>query len=180
MVAPLDYARARIKSSNRARRIAECNTVGTVTCENRLMKWCSQCKTFLSFDSFAASVARRAKGGLCKLCRREYSKAYYRRNRALLNQNRLRRQRQYRARNRKRLTGYLASHPCRDCGEADTRVLEFDHVTGNKGGNVSNLVREGWAWQRIVSEIAKCEVRCANCHRRKTVEQLRWPHAIGA
>ena len=86
----------------------------------------------------------------------------------------------YRKRNRELITEYLRQHRCVDCGESDLRVLEFDHVRGKKERNISNLVREGWAWQRIASEIAKCDVRCANCHRRKTVEQFGWPHAIGA
>jgi hypothetical protein len=60
---------------------------------------------------------------------------------------------------------YLLRHPCVDCGEVDTRVLEFDHVRGRKSAAISFLVRIGYPWQRIVKEIAKCEVRCANCHR---------------
>lgn len=137
------------------------------------MRQCSKCKTVLPSDAFADSVAyRRRRGGLCRSCHREYGKAYYLINKTDINHKRLVNRRRYRLRNRKSLTDYLASHPCVDCGEGDVRVLEFDHVRGTKEANISNLVREGWAWQRIVREIAKCEVRCANCHRRRTVETL--------
>jgi hypothetical protein len=59
---------------------------------------------------------------------------------------------------------YLESHPCVDCGERDVRVLDFDHVKG-KTRNVQDLLMGTVA--RIQSEITRCEVRCANCHRRR-------------
>ena len=63
---------------------------------------------------------------------------------------------------------YLESHPCVDCGEADIVVLEFDHVRGDKMMNLSDMIRQSYSWARITAEIAKCDVRCANCHRRVT------------
>ena len=67
---------------------------------------------------------------------------------------------------------YLLKHPCVDCGEKDVTVLEFDHVK-NKLKPVSSLIRAG-ATSLIEKEIEKCEVRCANCHRRKTAKQFGW------
>ncbi len=74
----------------------------------------------------------------------------------------------YRDRNVLWVKEYLAVHPCVDCGENDPVVLEFDHVTGEKLSEVSSLAQTASSLDRIKREIAKCEVRCANCHRRKT------------
>jgi hypothetical protein len=36
---------------------------------------------------------------------------------------------------------------------------------------VSLLLSLGHCWETILEEIKKCEVRCANCHRRRTARQ---------
>lgn len=69
---------------------------------------------------------------------------------------------------------YLAAHPCVDCGESDPVVLEFDHVRGVKEFNISCAVQCGYGMHRINLEIAKCEIRCCNCHRRVTAKRGNW------
>lgn len=59
------------------------------------------------------------------------------------------------------------------CGETDPVVLDFDHLRDKKE-NISWLVCHGAKLEIITEEIAKCEVRCANCHRRKTAKQFDW------
>ena len=66
---------------------------------------------------------------------------------------------------------HLIESVCADCGCADTAVLEFDHVRG-KNGRVSRMARNGCSLARLEAEIALCEVRCGNCHRRRTRTQL--------
>ena len=75
------------------------------------------------------------------------------------------------ARNREAVLKFLQSHPCVDCGESDPVVLDFDHVRGNKTKEVTKFVRNGASLRRIFLEIDKCEVRCANCHRRITAKR---------
>lgn len=72
------------------------------------------------------------------------------------------------------LKEYLSSHPCVDCHEPDPVVLDFDHVSGVKKGHVPSMCSEGMSWNTISAEIEKCEVRCANCHRRRTAIQFGW------
>lgn len=62
---------------------------------------------------------------------------------------------------------YLSEHSCVDCGEDDITVLDFDHQE-NKEFNVPVLICMGYGLDTLKKEIAKCQVRCANCHRRKT------------
>jgi hypothetical protein len=71
---------------------------------------------------------------------------------------------------------YLRSHPCVDCGNADTDVLQFDHVRGEKITEVSDIAYRTGTIRSLLEEIAKCEVRCANCHtKRHAVERREDP-----
>ncbi len=60
---------------------------------------------------------------------------------------------------------------CVDCGEPNPIVLEFDHVKGEKIGNISDMVHRPLCIKTIKEEIRKCEVRCANCHRKETYKR---------
>ena len=60
---------------------------------------------------------------------------------------------------------YKKHNPCVDCGEPDPIVLEFDHLRDKKF-TISKY--RGGTMEALKLEIAKCEVVCANCHRRRT------------
>ena len=83
---------------------------------------------------------------------------------------------------KRRIGEHLAGHPCVDCGETDVRVLDFDHEEGtDKRADIAALVAACGRWSDIEAEIAKCSVRCANCHRRVTSERARdWRSAFAA
>jgi hypothetical protein len=62
-----------------------------------------------------------------------------------------------------------------DCGEADLRVLDFDHDDpADKRWNIARLLTLTHPWPKILAEIGKCSVRCANCHRRRTADAFAW------
>lgn len=82
----------------------------------------------------------------------------------------------YRQRNTAFVLDYLKTHPCVDCGESDPVVLEFDHV-GAKDRAVSQLKWSGATATRIMTEISNCEVRCVNCHMKRTASQFGWRKA---
>jgi hypothetical protein len=62
---------------------------------------------------------------------------------------------------------------CAKCGySVHAAALDFNHVRGDKKFNVSQDTKV--ALQKLLDEIAKCEVLCANCHRIHTYENRHW------
>lgn len=103
-----------------------------------------------------------------------YQRAWYKRNKEAHVARVCRRRREVVVENKARLLSYLKEHPCIDCGESDPVVLTFDHVEGKKEAAVCDMVRNGSSWSTILTEIAKCAVRCFNCHMRKTARERGW------
>ena len=138
------------------------------------MKRCPQCKKTKALEEFA--IAQRRKDGrqsACKECKREWDRKLYERN----PQKYADRSTAKRALLRKLVAEYLQGHPCVDCGEDDIVVLEFDHVGDGKVSDISQMISGGLGWATILREIAKCEVVCANDHRRRTARRgghYRW------
>ncbi len=60
-----------------------------------------------------------------------------------------------------------AERGCADCGYADNpRKLHFHHRPGTvKIDNVGSM--RSCSWERILTEIEKCDVLCAACHARR-------------
>lgn len=60
------------------------------------------------------------------------------------------------------------AEPCTDCGiKYPYYVMQYDHIGDDKVMNVTRLARSA-SWSRILQEIAKCELVCANCHAART------------
>ena len=68
------------------------------------------------------------------------------------------------------LYNVLSRSQCVDCGINDPLVLEFDHI-GMKRKAVMTMAWEGYGQDTIQIEMNKCDIRCANCHRRKTLAE---------
>lgn len=72
------------------------------------------------------------------------------------------------------LMEFLEKNPCVECGESDPVVLELDHLDPTeKTSNVSDLMNRS-RMELLMEELAKCQVMCANCHRKKTAKQFGW------
>ena len=60
--------------------------------------------------------------------------------------------------------------PCADCGYKFHPVaMDFDHrVHTDKIKNIGTMMVKNWSLDRIKTEIEKCDIVCANCHRIRT------------
>lgn len=139
------------------------------------MKECFACKLTLRDSMFIADASK--KDGLQSKCRRCHA-LYMRKWHAKDPKNR-QHIKNWNAKNNKRINNYifdfLNDNPCVDCGEHDPIVLEFDHRS-NKIFNIGAAKHMGKSIKNVIAEIEKCNVRCANCHRRKTYKERGFTH----
>jgi hypothetical protein len=124
-------------------------------------KVCSKCG-----QTKVVSAFRR--GNTCKECAnaygREYSKTYYPANREAYIARATATRQDFRS-----WYNELKSKPCTDCKQTfDPVCMDFDHVEDHKLLDVSVMAQRGMNRQKILDEIAKCELVCANCHRLRT------------
>lgn len=71
-----------------------------------------------------------------------------------------------------RIVDEWKSQGCVDCGYDDIRAIDPDHSDDSeKHDNVSRMIQMCASAARIRSELAKCEPRCARCHRLRTAKQ---------
>jgi hypothetical protein len=142
-------------------------------------KTCSKCKKTRPANLLHFYKDTRISSGLtakCKTCRSRESQDQYStddkyRKKKLANaakyQKTVRRDFQI------RILTLMKRSGCVDCGEKDPIVLDFDHMYDKTEG-ISRMIRDHRSWEAIEIEIAKCVVRCSNCHRKKTAKERNW------
>lgn len=137
---------------------------------DELTKRCRDCGESKPRSEF--HVHRGRSDGLqdrCKTCNIELNKRWYREHPEARAERMDAYARDRREERQALLLEYLLSHRCVDCGESDPVVLDFDHLR-DKIANVSAMLK--WRWSAVLAEIEKCEVVCANCHRRRTAKRI--------
>jgi hypothetical protein len=128
------------------------------------LRRCGRCKQLLPVANFARRGADYQ--SYCRACQKEYDAAWYQANKA-------RRQQKVKA-DRAAHVAWLDSlkegKPCTDCGgHFPPYVLEWDHLPGFiKELVIANTRRAAHSRKRILAELEKCELVCANCHRERT------------
>jgi hypothetical protein len=141
---------------------------------------CYMCGETKPETEFAfADMAKGTRQRHCRKCQAAYRRAHYLANRDDYIRREVARINGYRIENRALLLAYLLAHPCVDCGQTNPVMLDFDHRDpAKKKGNVSELALRK-PWRLVLVEVAKCDVRCANCHLRRTAEQFNWRKIVG-
>lgn len=151
------------------------------------MKTCSHCKQILPLNNFGIQKANKwiksdKPKSRCKVCEskgveqsRQKTKLTNPDKHKEKQNNIVKYNNQLKQRNFAFVFRYLKIFgKCVDCGINDNRVLEFDHIKGNKVEGIIKLADKLASISRIKEEIRKCEIRCCNCHRIKTQQQLKW------
>src|SRR5262245_31511337 len=70
---------------------------------------------------------------------------------------------------RRELLDSLRRRPCADCGiQYPPYVMEFDHCRGKKTQTISSMALSRASELKLLAEIEKCDIVCANCHKIRT------------
>lgn len=125
-------------------------------------KKCYKCKKDLPLCEFKKHCKR--KDGLqpdCILCQKEYRKLHYVKNKDKY----MAKAKSTTLRNVVWFKEYKSKLKCEFCEESHPACLQFHHKDReDKEYAISLLVRSGCSIDKILNEIHKCQVVCANCH----------------
>jgi hypothetical protein len=137
-----------------------------------MLRRCSKCLRQLDESNFNWKIKGIRLQYHCKECSRKYIRNHYQNNVNYYVSKAKKRNKIIRENAYSYLGPYLLSHPCVDCGETDMLVLEFDHRDRKmKDDEISHIIAKGGNLDKIVGEVSKCDIRCSNCHRRKTEKE---------
>ncbi len=104
---------------------------------------------------------------------RAYNRLYYQRNREQLLKNQATKNKRFAENRRKWLVEYKKTLKCIRCGESHPATLTFHHKNGSeKSFEIGNALKLGVSLKRLLAEIDKCEVICANCHAKEHLSYL--------
>ena len=143
-----------------------------VTGTGQELRKCYRCQRLKPVEAFSwRRKSKNQRDSFCRPCRSAYGREHYEANRQRYIDQAEVSKRKLRLARTKYLLKFFVANPCVDCGENDPVVLEFDHLDAKAksfsiGQGLSNR-----NWQSVLDEIGKCEVVCANCHRRRTARR---------
>lgn len=127
-------------------------------------KFCPKCQLDLDVSCF--SKKGNGYGHKCKSCQNQYFKAHYEANKPQY----FAKVSRYKAKVKEFIQQQKTENPCMDCGVFyHFSVMDFDHLQDKKF-TISNT--EHHSFPQILSELAKCELVCSNCHRLRTWKRL--------
>lgn len=127
---------------------------------------CRHCKSTLPEGAFAWRKVGEKRHTICKPCQAQVQRAWYEANRDRHIANAAVITEASRVRQRKLLIDAKA-RPCADCRVSyPSYVMQFDHLA-DKDFTIGRRVGY-YSDSRLLAEISKCEVVCANCHFERT------------
>lgn len=125
------------------------------------MKRCTKCGVVKEVSEFGINNTRYdGLQTMCKICKREYGKQHYLRNKEVY----IKRAKIRTTEMRTWYKNYKSNLVCEECGFDNPVALQFHHINPKDkeftiSSNIINRSRD-----EILQEINKCKVLCANCH----------------
>jgi hypothetical protein len=127
-------------------------------------KMCSKCGNEKEINEFPfKNKEKNIRHIVCKFCWKEIRKKSYNNNKEVT----LKRNKRNKKKNLEWYVNYKSKLKCVNCGEDHPACLEFHHIDPNKKDfNISINIRSTYSVNKILREIEKCDILCANCHRK--------------
>ena len=133
-------------------------------------KFCKGCDQVKLISEFGINKTKSdGRQSQCKECRNKYGALWYQENSAVHKKRAEASRKRSTKRNNQALWELLKDASCSDCGLVDPLVMEFDH-RDEKDMNIADM-RRSYSLDKIIDEIEKCDIVCANCHRRRTYDR---------
>lgn len=127
-------------------------------------KICSKCKIEKPISEFRWK--NKAKGIMhsqCKECQKAQEKVHYQESKE--RQIAVKETAQFQKNRNIQLVENARAVGCRKCGEKRSYVLDFHHKNPEEKENVIAHMLKSSGEDKLIAELAKCDVLCANCHR---------------
>ena len=106
---------------------------------------------------------------LCRVCKQEYDREYYHKNKEK-NFPKKRVSVAKSSHKRKDFIYKIKSVPCKDCKiQYQPWQMQFDHLR-DKNFNIGD--QRGINLKKLLAEIEKCDIVCANCHADRTYKRI--------
>lgn len=152
-VATPDLVSTRLNDRRSKARDSEASKAALATASG--MIYCYRCKGQKVPEEFSPSLRRKSGARYCRACHGAMTAACADASRGVA----------------RHLIRTSKNKPCMDCGEAHPWfVMDFDHRDPSaKTANVSLMINRPRGV--ILAEIEKCDLVCANCHRKRTHRQ---------
>lgn len=126
------------------------------------MKKCTKCNQVKELICFGINKTKSdGVNAICKKCHRVVARQHYLDNKSLYIERTKQRVKDL----REWLVAYKSILKCTRCDESHPACIEFHHIK-DKDLEICDAITHGWSKERILAEIAKCEVICSNCHRK--------------
>ena len=126
---------------------------------------CPRCSTCKSVEDFNKSRARASgRQVYCRICQRGIDRQLYAvsaKRRAKLSEKNVRQ----RTKVLDFVRSYKAKHSCQLCPEKSVCCLDFHHLH-SKEFDVATGANRAYALRHMATEMRKCVLLCANCHRK--------------